>query len=64
MLQEIGTLTQLKVVFPKVFNKKITWNAGDRLQDLDLLMSEFRKIKNALKAPGTIQKLYQDKVSR
>jgi hypothetical protein len=59
-VQEVGSITQLKAVFPKVFNKKVTWHAGDRLQEL--FAYEFRKIKEALKAPGTIQQLYRNKV--
>lgn len=63
VLQEVGGLTQLKAVFPKVFNKRIPWNDGERLQDVDLLVYEFRRIKGALRVPGTIQQLYRDKVS-
>lgn len=60
VLQEAGSLTQLKTVFPKVFNKTHIWNAGDRLQDV--FAYEFRKIKDAVKNPGTIQRLYIEKV--
>lgn len=60
MVQEVGSIKQLKTLFPKVFNKNTKWNDGDRLQDV--FPHEFRKIKDALKAPGTLAKLYKDKV--
>lgn len=50
-------------MFPKIFNKRITWNDGERLQDVDLLVYEFRRIKDALKTSGTIQQLYIERVS-
>lgn len=60
VVREVGSITQLKAVFPKVFNKKVTWHAGDRLQEL--FAYEFRRMREALKAPGTVQKLYKNKV--
>jgi hypothetical protein len=60
VLQEIGSVTQLKAVSRKIFNKNRTWEDGTRLQDL--FPYEFRLLRENIQVPGRLQELYTQKV--
>jgi hypothetical protein len=60
VLQEIGSITQLKTVSPKIFNKTYTWDDGTRLQDL--FPYEFRLLRENIQVPGRLQELHKQKV--